>query len=310
MDSWQLEDSSHSLTWVDCGTRVLVALDETLKQKLFWKKQNATKQLATVAATDLLMSFCLHEASSAYFTLKGLSSKRTSGPRTTRKSLEAFVQICKFNIEKLIALRMSVARYLGLKTDAVFEDSALKWGLELRHHLPPASWHVLSDVMEELKRQKTKTRPEISSKELMLLQATGLGLRSLCEFALKLGANPNISGWASARSSVLHQAVSENDVPALRSLLQAGADVNRKSAEGLTPLLLAARLKTVSIVDLLIESGATFDTPGCEALQWATHSATIFGLWSASLNEELIWNSQTNMAKPLCIRRQGVQTTA
>ena len=65
-------------TLADCGTSVLEAMDTTLKCKTFWTKQNA-KHLAVMATIDLLMSFCLFQASSSRFTLKAQVEQIKSG---------------------------------------------------------------------------------------------------------------------------------------------------------------------------------------------------------------------------------------
>lgn len=65
-----------------------------------------------------------------------------------------------------------------------------------------------------------------------------------------------------------------NDYSAVRNLILAGADFNKKSI-GMTPLMYAARQNKVAIVELLLEEGAKFETQskyGLTALDYAKRS--------------------------------------
>ena len=55
---------------------------------------------------------------------------------------------------------------------------------------------------------------------------------------------------------ILHRAVEAEDAERVRSLLTAGADVNRRDLRGLTPLHVAVRLETPAIASILLDSGA------------------------------------------------------
>ena len=65
-----------------------------------------------------------------------------------------------------------------------------------------------------------------------------------------------------------------NDYNAVRNLILAGADFNKKSI-GMTPLMYAARQNKVAIVELLLENGANaeaFSKYGLTALEYAKRS--------------------------------------
>ena len=65
-----------------------------------------------------------------------------------------------------------------------------------------------------------------------------------------------------------------NDYSAVKNLILAGADFNKKSI-GMTPLMYAARQNKIAIVELLLEEGAKVDTQskfGLTALDYAKRS--------------------------------------
>lgn len=69
----------------------------------------------------------------------------------------------------------------------------------------------------------------------------------------------------------LCNAIIKGDVATVKKFIEYGADVN-ESANGTTPLMLAARYNKVEIIKLLIEKGARIDTKddkGFTALKYA-----------------------------------------
>lgn len=71
----------------------------------------------------------------------------------------------------------------------------------------------------------------------------------------------------------LFLAVYAGDVGRVRALLKAGADVNARTGDGKTPLMLGAILGHVAVVRALIEAGADVgvrDRYGYSAMDWAT----------------------------------------
>ncbi len=71
----------------------------------------------------------------------------------------------------------------------------------------------------------------------------------------------------------LSEAAVRGATPLIQALLEAGADANRKSAEGETPLMVVARTGNVASARLLVKAGADVNTKeewgGQSALMWA-----------------------------------------
>jgi len=57
----------------------------------------------------------------------------------------------------------------------------------------------------------------------------------------------------------LHKAVKSGNIKTVMKLVQSGADVNARDADGDTPLQIAARIGLVDIAGLLISHGANID---------------------------------------------------
>jgi len=74
------------------------------------------------------------------------------------------------------------------------------------------------------------------------------------------------------RNHSLIRAVTDDDSGAVRALLAAGADVNKPTSGGQTPLILAIVFRRLKILSLLLEAGADpqlRDDLGLSALDWA-----------------------------------------
>ena len=74
------------------------------------------------------------------------------------------------------------------------------------------------------------------------------------------------------RDHSLIRAVTDDDSGAVRALLAAGADVNKPTSGGQTPLILAIVFRRIKILSLLLEAGADpqlRDDLGLSALDWA-----------------------------------------
>lgn len=85
-------------------------------------------------------------------------------------------------------------------------------------------------------------------------------LEGLIEYIVHLRAdidavNPNTNS-SLYRSTALHVAARDGLVDSMKRLLVAGADIERKDGEGLTPLALAAKARHNAAVDFLISQGA------------------------------------------------------
>lgn len=87
--------------------------------------------------------------------------------------------------------------------------------------------------------------------ETVLMMASLRGQRSMVEALLKRGAAINRPGW-----SALHYAASGPDDAALRLLLSQGADIDARSPNGTTPLMMAAQYGPWSCVEALLAAGA------------------------------------------------------
>lgn len=68
-----------------------------------------------------------------------------------------------------------------------------------------------------------------------------------------------VLSFRTVNSATLHEAIICNNYNQVRQLLDAGADINKKDAEGYTPLLVAAAQRQDRIAQLLIERGAELD---------------------------------------------------
>ena len=86
-------------------------------------------------------------------------------------------------------------------------------------------------------------------------------------------------GYAADTSEDLLAAVRKGDVPAVKALLDNGANVNAKSPYGATPLFFAADRGNTEMVKLLLERGADVDVKdtfySATALTWAAEKERI-----------------------------------
>jgi Ankyrin repeats (3 copies) len=88
-----------------------------------------------------------------------------------------------------------------------------------------------------------------------LIQAARDGRVDLIPALVKQGADPNqragVNGW-----TPLMHAIHKNQQGSIAALLDAGADVNSRGADGSTALMMAAGYGYTDIVSLLLERGA------------------------------------------------------
>ncbi|NLR74126.1 ankyrin repeat domain-containing protein [Leeia aquatica] len=114
-------------------------------------------------------------------------------------------------------------------------------------------------------------RPKLNRKnqfgETALMMATYRKQTGMVKALLEAGAAVNQEGWGP-----LHYAASAGHLEGLQLMLEAGADVNAKAAEGSTPLIMAARDGHTEVIALLLKYKAdpnVVNESGMTALRWA-----------------------------------------
>src|SRR6266567_6674908 len=93
------------------------------------------------------------------------------------------------------------------------------------------------------------------------------------------------------RNLSLSRAVSDGDIEAVRALLAEGADANRTTSGGQTPLILAIVFRHVHILRLLLEAGAdpkARDSLGLSAFDWAERKGFTEGVTLLAQSQSLI----------------------
>ena len=93
------------------------------------------------------------------------------------------------------------------------------------------------------------------------VQLCGKGTAAAIEKSLKAGANPNATADPDGRGemSALMRAAKHNNIPGVRALLKAGADVNARNGEGETALMLALNWTAetnLPVIQALLAAGA------------------------------------------------------
>ena len=102
--------------------------------------------------------------------------------------------------------------------------------------------------------------------------AAFFGHEDVAAYLLSRGAQVNTASHNRMRVMPLHSAVAGRHIGIARLLLEAGADVNAKQADGFVPLHGAAQNGQVEMIELLMEHGANVNTPdddGKTALAYA-----------------------------------------
>ena len=101
-----------------------------------------------------------------------------------------------------------------------------------------------------------------------LRTAAWIALPALLAVGLRfgLGADEDVNQRKADGSTPLQWAVYEDDVGAVRRLLDAGADVSLANNYGATPMSLAAEVANAQIIKLLLAAGANADSPNAEGM--------------------------------------------
>lgn len=266
-----------SMQWAMCGTQAMIGLDGAMEKK-FWAKRNIVTQLGALAVADLLLGFCFDELTFAHFTLRTHPREGPLDPARVSKYLENFIECCIFTIEKLATLRTLILQHLGLRIGG-FQQLTIQYCKEIDKHSPLAVGNDIWNAVCLLNHAQSKSSRDIPIKtssesqffmEQMLLRVVALGSGVMCDHALSLGIDPNVSDLNN--SSALHLAIRWDNIAALRSLLQAGANMEHEDAGGRTPLLAAIKDGKEMAVEILLENGAQFDSGVIRALHTAVHA--------------------------------------
>jgi len=91
--------------------------------------------------------------------------------------------------------------------------------------------------------------------------AAFFGRQEVVELLLARGAQVNVASKNRMRVMPLHSAVAGRHIGISRMLIEHGADVNAKQADGFVPLHGAAQNGQAEMIELLIEHGADVKTP-------------------------------------------------
>ena len=108
--------------------------------------------------------------------------------------------------------------------------------------------------------------------------AAFFGHEDVATYLLTKGAQVNTASQNRMRVMPLHSAVAGRHIGIARRLLEAGADVNAKQADGFVPLHGAAQNGQVEMIELLLAHGANVNTPnddGKTALAYALEEGHI-----------------------------------
>ena len=148
----------------------------------------------------------------------------------------------------LAALLMSSSAW-GLDTASEFLGFA-------RAPAPQARTLVTPDEWERVSRPADRLGPRrLSAADAQLLEAARAGRWAMVlELVNKGGADPEATDLR--RTSVLVLAAHESQLEVVRSLLRAGADINRRGDDGFTALAAAAFRGHAHLVTQLLKAGA------------------------------------------------------
>ena len=141
----------------------------------------------------------------------------------------------------------TVEAWLADGLDPDFESERIGTGLMI------AAWHGNIPMMELFVKRGANVNRTNRFKEQALMLAVWKGRRDAAVWLIEHGARINRSGneW-----SALHYAAFAGHTDLARLLIEKKADVNAKSTNGSTVLMMAAREGREKIAAMLIESGA------------------------------------------------------
>ncbi len=115
-----------------------------------------------------------------------------------------------------------------------------------------AAWENADKALAVLLKHP-QAQPDVSSQlgETPLMIAALKGHAGIARQLLAAGAYPNKTGWAP-----LHYAASSGNIELMQILLEAHAYIDAESPNKTTPLMMAARSKSILAVKFLLDAGA------------------------------------------------------
>jgi hypothetical protein len=161
----------------------------------------------------------------------------------------------------------TVGAWLAAGLDPNLESDQIGTGLMI------AAWSGDIAMMELFVKHGADLNRTNRFKEQALMHAVWNGQHKAADWLLARGAQVNREG---SEWSALHYAAFAGRDDLARLLIQKNADVNAKSTNGSTALMMAAREGRDKIAAMLLEAGASRDAKndhGEDALTWATRNA-------------------------------------
>jgi ankyrin repeat protein len=137
-------------------------------------------------------------------------------------------------------------------------DCVLQW-TPLQYAIKEGDWHTVESLLQsnvdrsglDMIRPRAQDRDYIDP---IIIQAATFGQVLLLEFLCGIGVNIHQASYGGFRSP-LHAAVYREQLPAIRLLIQHGADCNTQYSDGQTLLFHAAARGSLNVVRALVEEG-------------------------------------------------------
>ena len=182
-------------------------------------------------------------------------------------ALSGAAQCAEPAVEFFRAVEVDDARAVGALLGRGFDPNTLnpKGQLGLYVALRDGSPKVAQALIEH---PQTRTDATNTSDETPLMMAALRGNAEATRALLDRGAKLNRAGW-----TPLHYAASGPAIGVLRLLLDRGAEMEARSPNGTTALMMAARYGDENSVDLLLERGAEVRSTNVQGLNAADFAA-------------------------------------
>ena len=223
-------------------------MDSFIREKGFWQNKQAV--MLVMAATDLLMSVCLDLALYVQYVQDSMNALNEV---TVVELLASRLVFC---VRRIMTFRRLIWPRLTLPYQGYLEESAMHL---LR--LSTLAYPGAANILTRLQGSGHEGPENRTSKELLLLQATQLGLTDLMKEAIASGAVPDRAiQTANQQKTALEIAVTREDKVAAMLLVDAKADISRpdKSEQNMTTL--TGRGYTFWFVELLFSRNEAVST--------------------------------------------------